>query len=47
MPSVADVKGLLQVTEVELHGTGKNEKFPSTVILPAAIPGSQQIWQRS
>ena len=26
MPSVADVKGLLQVTEVELHGNGKSEK---------------------
>ena len=26
MPSVADVKGLLQVTEVELHGNGKSKK---------------------
>ena len=26
MPSVADVKGLLQVTEVELHSNGKSEK---------------------
>ena len=26
MPSVADVKGLLQVTEVELHANGKSEK---------------------
>ena len=27
MPSVADVKGLLQVTEVELHSNGKSEKI--------------------
>ena len=26
MPSVADVKGLIQVTEVELHANGKSEK---------------------
>ena len=29
MPSVVDVKGLLQVTEIELHMNGKKEKVLS------------------